>query len=110
MEIEETFHLIGVAVAFPILVEEADRPIERVDHDPGRLASLGWLERWIETANEIVRVIHAIGAEHEIETRCADQIESRNIVTCPEHTANGHVVALLLTESVHQGFWRAGAS
>ena len=110
MEIEETFHLIGVGVAFPILVEEADRPIERVDHDPGRLTSLGGLESWIQTTNEIVRIIHAIGAEHEIETRCADQIESRNIVTCPEHTANGHVVALLLTESVHQGFWRAGAS
>ncbi|MBJ7396133.1 MAG: XRE family transcriptional regulator [Akkermansiaceae bacterium] len=69
MEIEETFHLIGVGIAIPILVEEADRSIERVDHDPGRLASLGGIERWIEATNEIVRVIHAIGAEHEIETR-----------------------------------------
>jgi hypothetical protein len=25
MEIEETFQLVGVGVAFPILVEEADR-------------------------------------------------------------------------------------
>ena len=110
MEIEEAFHLVGVEVALPVLFEEADRPIERVDHDLGRLAALGVFERRIEATHEVHSVLHATGVQHEVEARRADQIEPRCIMTSSEHSTDGNVAELLLTKSIQQDFRRPGSS
>ena len=82
MEIEEAFDLVGVKVAVAILFEETDRSIKRVDNDLSRLTTLGRPECGIESPQEILSIFDAIGAQHEIEPRRPDQIETRDIALC----------------------------
>ena len=102
VEIKNAFRFIGVSVAFAIFDEEADRPIKRVDHDLGGFALLGRLECGIESPHEIPFVAHAIGAQHEIESRSADKIKPWDIVTRSQDSADGNLFVHLLAESIQQ--------
>ena len=110
VEIDETFDLVGVAVALAILFEEADRSIKRMDNDLSRFTTLGRLECGIESPQEILSVFHAIGAQHEIEPRRPNQIKTREIMTSSQNTTNTNVTALLLAEAIQQCFQRTGTT
>jgi hypothetical protein len=65
VEIKKAFRFIGVSVAFAILDEEADRTIERVDHDLGGFASLG-RDLAIKILPEaLLHVDHVVGPDIE---------------------------------------------